>query len=251
MITLTDYAQISGRVYQRTDPNRMFVPDGFTEVKWLRDDPITGFSAGVYRKGNEIVIGFTGTNEGLSLDFALANIPAGLGLSSAQITQATTLVLDVMAANPGATISFTGHSLGGGLASVMAVLFNKDASVFDPAPFEPSVRNPSVLGYLATYLTLNGYSNSDLNDYIGSLGTQFSQRESRVSSWYVDGEVLVPLRTVGGSIVGDGQETKLTVGTPTATSVNLHSITLLHALLLSPQLQGCHQCQALCLGGVL
>lgn len=164
MATLTDYAQISGRVYQRTDENRMHVPAGFTEIQWLRDDPITGFSAGVYKKGNEIVIGFTGTNEGLSLDFLLANIPAGAGLSSAQITQATTLVLDVIAANPGATISFTGHSLGGGLASVMAILFNKDAAIFDPAPFEPTVRNPVVLGYLQAYLTSNGYSNSDLND---------------------------------------------------------------------------------------
>ncbi len=233
MATLTEYAQISGRVYQRTDENRMYVPAGFTELQWLRDDPLTGFSAGVYKKGDEIVIGFTGTNESLSKDFLAANIPAGAGLSSAQITQATKLVLDVMAANPGAAISFTGHSLGGGLASVMAILFNKDAKVFDAAPFEPSVRNPVVLGYLHAYLTLNGYNNSDLNDYVGSLGAQFSQRESRVSGWYVDGEALVPLRAAGGSIVGDGQETKLTVGTQTADGVSLHSITLLHALLLS------------------
>jgi Ca2+-binding RTX toxin-like protein len=244
MTTLTDYAQISGRVYQRTQRNRMDVPNGFTEVQWMRDDAITGFAAGVYKKGNEVVIGFTGTNEGQGLDFLLANIPAGAGLGSAQITQAVNLVLDVMGANPGATISFTGHSLGGGLASVMAVLFNKDATVFDPAPFEPTVRNPVALGYLQAYLSLNGYSNSDLNDYIGSLGTQFSQRESRVASWYVDGEVLVPLRTAGGSIVGDGRETKLTVGSPSllqtsnpgayfAGTVNLHSISLLHALLVS------------------
>lgn len=214
MSTLTDYAQISGRVYRRTDENRMHVPDGFTEVQWLRDDTITGFSAGVYKKGNEIVIGFTGTNEGQGLDFLLANIPAGAGLGSPQITQAVMLVLKVMAENPDATISFTGHSLGGGLASVMAVLFNKEASVFDPAPFEPSVRNPSTLASLQASLTLSGYSNSDLDAYFLSTGLLFSSREAKVSSWYVDGEVLVPLRTAGGSIVGDGQETKLTVGTP-------------------------------------
>jgi len=57
MSTLTDYAQISGRVYRRTDENRMHVPDGFTEVQWLRDDTITGFSAGVYKKGNVLIPG--------------------------------------------------------------------------------------------------------------------------------------------------------------------------------------------------
>ena len=234
MATLTDYAQISGRVYQRTQNNRMYRPDGFTELQWLRDDPITGFSAGVYKKGNEIVIGFTGTNESLIKDFLVANIPAGAGLGTPQIAQAAKLVLKVMAENPGRTISFTGHSLGGGLASVMAVLFNKDASIFDPAPFEPSVRNPSTLSSLQATLALTGYSDSDLEAYFLSAGLLFSSREAKVSSWYVDGEVLVPLRTVGGSIVGDGQETKLTVGGQTAGGVSLHSITLLHALLLSP-----------------
>ena len=170
MTTLTDYAQISGRVYQRTDENRMYKPSGFTEVQWVRDNPITGFSAGVYKKGDEIVIGFTGTNEGMSLDFIMANIPAGAGFGSPQIRQAATLVLKVMADNPGATISFTGHSLGGGLASVMAVLFNKDATIFDPAPFEPSVRSGSTLASLQADLSLTGYSNGDLNAYFLSAG---------------------------------------------------------------------------------
>jgi hypothetical protein len=35
----------------------MHVPDGFTEVQWLRDDTITGFSAGVYKKGNVLIPG--------------------------------------------------------------------------------------------------------------------------------------------------------------------------------------------------
>ena len=42
---------------------------------------------------------------------------------------------------PDAIISFTGHSLGGGLASIMAVFFNKNATVFDLAPFKNSVIN--------------------------------------------------------------------------------------------------------------
>lgn len=42
---------------------------------------------------------------------------------------------DVKAANPGRAIVFTGHSLGGGLAALMGLFFNRDAFTFDPAPF--------------------------------------------------------------------------------------------------------------------
>lgn len=52
---------------------------------WQRDDAITGFSAGAYRNGNEVVISFAGTNETAWKDFLVANIPAGIGLSSAQL----------------------------------------------------------------------------------------------------------------------------------------------------------------------
>src|SRR4051812_42538721 len=44
-------------------------------------------------------------------------------------------VADVMAAYPNAQIQLTGHSLGGGLAEVMAEFFNLPAYVFAPAPF--------------------------------------------------------------------------------------------------------------------
>ena len=76
MPTRDQYVQISGRVYARTEENRMFVPDGWTELSWLRDTAITGFSAGVYLNGNEIVIGFTGTNASLLADSLFANVPA-------------------------------------------------------------------------------------------------------------------------------------------------------------------------------
>ena len=81
-----DYALLSGRVYYRTPVNRTRLEgSGWTELKWLANDSITGFSAGVYQKDNEIVIAFAGTDETLWKDFVVGNIPAGLGLGSAQI----------------------------------------------------------------------------------------------------------------------------------------------------------------------
>jgi hypothetical protein len=233
MTTLLDYAQLSGRVYNRTDENRTPLTGGWSELQWLKDNPITGFSAGVYRKGNDVVISFAGTNESLLKDFDVANIPAGLGLGSPQIFQAAKLVLDVMAANPGASISFTGHSLGGGLASVMAVFFDLQATVFDPAPFELSAKKPEVLSMVQMYLAANGYSNSAFNTYALSLGTLFLARESNVQSRYLAGEALEYLRFIVPVITGSGLETRESIGAQTADMVTLHSMTLLNAILLS------------------
>ncbi len=244
MATREEFVQISGRVYARTDENTMFVPLGWEQLDWLRDDPVTGFSAGVYSNGTEIVIGFTGTNEGQVADFLLGNIPAALGLSSAQVVQAAALVIKVMREHPDVGISFTGHSLGGGLAAVMAVLFDRQATTFDPAPFELTARNPATLEALRDMLATSGYRNSTLEDYVNGGFLDFSTRERNVQAWYVEGEVLDIIRTAGNTIVDPARIQRLVVGAQSfldtgspaarlAGRINLHSISLLHALCAS------------------
>ena len=161
------YAQLANRVYDREDiRNKMTLPEGITELKWMDDNPSTGFSAGVYRaEGNKIIISFTGSNTGdhflgMAGDFAVANVPLGLGLNSPQMIQAVSLVLETIRQYPDAEISFTGHSLGGGLASIMAILFDKKAVVFDPEPFKAAVLNPFRLRELNGFLIKNGWQNS-------------------------------------------------------------------------------------------
>ena len=161
------YAQLANRVYDRKEiVNKMTLPEGITELKWMDDNPSTGFSAGVYRaEGNKIIISFTGSNTGdhflgMAGDFAVANVPLGLGLNSPQLIQAAVLVLETMRKYPDAEISFTGHSLGGGLTSIMAILFDKKAVVFDPAPFKAAVLNPFRLRRLNGLLIKNGWKNS-------------------------------------------------------------------------------------------
>jgi len=58
-----DYALLSNSVYKRAPVNSIDPgASGWTErEEWRKDDPITGFSARVYEKGDEIVIAFVGT----------------------------------------------------------------------------------------------------------------------------------------------------------------------------------------------
>jgi len=124
MVDKLDYALLANRAYPRTKINTTPL-DGldwrsdWTELQAPENTPITGFSAGVYKNGNDIVIAFTGTDElqwmTIWKDWAGGNLPAGFGLPAGQIFQAAELVMQVMADYPGEdiNISFTGHSLGG------------------------------------------------------------------------------------------------------------------------------------------
>jgi len=105
----------------------------------------SGFSARVYQgPGGEIVIAHAGTEfgstvPGLVADFLSGNVPLAAGLSSEQAYQAALLYQEVKAwAGGSGNITFAGHSLGGGLAGLMGVWFNRPATVFAPAPFEHS-----------------------------------------------------------------------------------------------------------------
>ncbi|MEJ1965413.1 MAG: Mbeg1-like protein [Gammaproteobacteria bacterium] len=110
------------------------------EILSADDDPKTGYGASVYRRGSEVVIAFRGTDEFFSSDTWSGNLPAFTGWRSAQIELAIKTVANVLhAMAPGDHLTFTGHSLGGGLASVMAVFFDRPAKVFAWAPFKRSV----------------------------------------------------------------------------------------------------------------
>jgi len=91
--------------------------------------PNTDFKAGVYKtdKG-DIVVAFAGT-EG-SKDW-YHNLKQGAGFESGQYNQAAALARKVAVA--GKDLSFTGHSLGGGLATLASAVTDKPAVTFNPA----------------------------------------------------------------------------------------------------------------------
>jgi Ca2+-binding RTX toxin-like protein len=234
------YSILALRVYAGTDDlkngifNRPIVPADWLEIE-SHPDNAKGFSWGAYQSGNDIVIAYAGTNS--EIDW-LGNITIGVGLSSPQVTEAALAYMQIRAANPSANISFTGHSLGGGLASIMAVWFDKPAIVFDEAPFEETARNPFVIG--ATQVALAA-ANFNTEAFGGFTGLQdFSVRENNVSNYYLDGEALAYLRTSLPTIVG-------TVDAPILSNsvdlqdpsgaVKLHNQALLSLLLLNDGLR--------------
>jgi Lipase (class 3) len=146
MPTELEYALMSGGSYlsTRAPINQFPIPDGWMQLDTLRDDS-SGFEAVAFQQGtgpnpSNIVISFAGTNFGFADLAADAALGSGIFWSQ-QLGQAAAFYLAIRQ-NPlysNATISFTGHSLGGGLAALLGVFFNQHATTFDQAPFALSL----------------------------------------------------------------------------------------------------------------
>ena len=237
MTTKAEYAQMSLYVYQALrSRNRPAAPTGWAQLE-LSSEAIDGFSYGVFRRigTNEVVVAYTGTNQ--SVDW-IANLTNGIGLVSATATSAARVYLQAKQAY-GSDITLTGHSLGGGLAGMVAVWFDRPAWVFDNAPFELSVRNVFLLPVIKSALGAGGYSDPAFTSYTGLL--DFGPREENVAGYYTSGEVLARLRLVTPDVVGPiNEEVKFGIANMTDTAlpflrdpIKLHSMALLTAGLMS------------------
>jgi Ca2+-binding RTX toxin-like protein len=206
MATTIEYALLAGASYRDTRSvlNRFPVPNDWSVASLVPQNNATGFEASAYRSSltNEIVISYAGTDpSNISGDIA-ADIGLATGFGSAQLLQAAEYYLQVQAANPTANITFTGHSLGGGLAALMGVFFGKQAVTFDQAPFAKSAELSSDIAAdlrSALVVKLDGSGNRLYSDDALSGLTDFIQlraatggipNSSLVSSINVQGEFL-------------------------------------------------------------
>ncbi|MDH4154801.1 MAG: hypothetical protein OEV01_13525 [Nitrospira sp.] len=172
MVSTVEYALMAGRAYQSTlNPtgiNFFPVPTGWTEFLHVPNNPdftpsSSGFEAVSFSRGTgadkEIVISYAGTDGLFTVD-NFANFGLATGFGAAQLNDAARYYLKVLHGNPGATSTFTGHSLGGGLASLMGVFFGQRAVTFDQAPFAKSAElsplHPDVATNLKNYLLGQG-----------------------------------------------------------------------------------------------
>lgn len=238
MPTDQEYAVMSAMVYPARDVNRIDELSGWSFEPFDNGLVSLGFSYGIFTKGDEVVIAFGGTDEGLDW---VTNTVVGLGLPiPTQLEQAAVVFAAVteyvQAQNPNATISFTGHSLGGGLASVMAVWFDKPAVVFAPAPFENAVRGefaPLIrLSMIMRLYTTMGPAAASLLTYTDSA---FATRERNVRSFAVIGEALEDIIPPAVPTI-EWSSTPIDVGSTPTSNIARHNMDLHAALILEPLL---------------
>jgi hypothetical protein len=272
MTTKLEYAALSAFVYndQRsggaiTDLSKLDLPTGWVELKAstgftagdnLNTNPYS-FTGGAYVNAatGEIVVAYKGTDfltdfEGrawntvadLVTDVSLAITKKTLGLYNLQQLSASSYFLAVKDwavehGYDGSKISFTGHSLGGGLASNMAVWFNRPATTFAEGPFELSTINPiAILAAAATLTAQAGVTASAavlaeisaLRDMVFT--SQYESRQQAVTNYYNKGEFLQYLRAVWPTVVGPDEP--IDIGDQSLSkAVSLHSMNL-HAAFL-------------------
>ena len=170
-------------------PNNLVDPSGWSSSPGPRSE--YGLQYRVFVRGAEIVIAYAGTNEP---DDLIADLDGALGVPDLQFFAAAQVYAEVRRDHPEIppeNITFTGHSLGGGIASVMAVWFDRQATAFAPAPFQSYVMDGpaqalSVLAQL--YLLKNVGPYWGLVSYFAE--AQLPAREANVTSYAVVGEFL-------------------------------------------------------------
>lgn len=199
MTTTIDYALMAGSAYRTTRDriNWLPAPQGWEQF-FPVPDPTTatafpvlaGFEAIAFAKGSEIVISYAGTDpryvSPTSPDMS-TNIALARGQWADQLLQAAEYYLQVKAANPvGTNITLTGHSLGGGLAALIAVFFGVQASTFDQAPFADSALFTS--------------SNNNAAELLARLSARLDAQGNRVHSDVALAGLIeyLPMRSAGG-----------------------------------------------------
>jgi Ca2+-binding RTX toxin-like protein len=232
MITKQTYSLLALYVYSAEDEEDKPNLPSYWDQLLNQPEGTGGFAYTVYQNTatQEIVISFRGSD-------GLSDVPTNIGLSISQERQAAEVYTRILRQyGSDANISFTGHSLGGGLAATMGVWFNRTAVVFDPAPTQLAATNEFVVSKVVE--SLGATAPSSILQYQSNIAAEFVSRESKVTSYFAPGSAVYSLNYEWNTITGAGQGNAVNFGIANMGSltnrVNMHSQALLTAGLLTP-----------------
>jgi hypothetical protein len=159
--------------YERISKDKL--PSGLQNATW--NDPKSGFGAALYKtkdSPSKYIVAFQGTEMKSGADWK-NNFQQAIGAGSRQYQQAVDLaesVGDVYGNN----VEFTGHSLGGGLASAASLATGRPATVFNAARLSDKTMQ--------------------------KLGSNPIEAKKLVENYYVEGEILTGVQDHAGEIAG-------------------------------------------------
>jgi Lipase (class 3) len=206
------------------------------------EEASTGFSAVAYSYNGETVISYRGT-DGYYISDAYFGWGAGVGAETTQAGQAAEFYKSVLAATIGngsfpystdgtysansTNIVFTGHSLGGGLAGLLASLYHKQAVIFDNMAYQNAAQ---IIYDNATtpvqYVNGIAIPNDDYQralDLFYGTANPLAPNISHITGYQEAGQILEFQST--GTVVGAGVNWGLHV--PISAQISLHSMALL------------------------
>jgi len=170
---INDLAELSNCVYLRDDRpcESHYRAASLTNLNVQLSDLVRGsFRAEIYyhRETGKHVVAFAGTDFDSLSDWA-NNYTQEIGFSSLQYRKAVALAEQLVRDNPGVDFTFTGHSLGGGLATAAAAAVGGEAIVFNPAALDS--RSAQFLGVNYNYAMNNTTTYSVAGELLYSLQT--------------------------------------------------------------------------------
>ncbi len=153
----------------------------------LSDDQfdIDGFNAVLfYDPGRDrYTLAFRGTDK--DGDDWETNVAQGKGERARQYDLAYQLAKDVVRNLRGKNVNFTGHSLGGGLATLAALATNREATIFNSAALHP---NNAI-----RYGVQPQYENANTNiDHLSTMSDPLTNAQDFAARWSIYGTQVVP-----------------------------------------------------------
>lgn len=167
---------------------------GLDDPQGLLEPPNTSFRARVYQRGDDYVVAYRGTQTGADW---LTNVKNGSGLESLHYTQSADIAR-ALKSGGSSNVSFTGHSLAGGLASHSAYLSGFPATTHNAAGLNMNIlqdANPAGAGPVDAYFNAADPLNA-LQDNRGKVlagttlaATPWPMLQGAVAGWLAGNEV--------------------------------------------------------------